>query len=109
MCGAAERSAYCADCIRRLPLLLPAAAQDPSTDLEMRELILMFLANVSRDEKGASTLMQEGEDVEGLHVRRLLHYFTTPVSAQQAANKSAPDPNAYCAHILTNISQIAAG
>ena len=48
--------------------------RDPSTDLEMRELILMFLVNMTRDEKGASLIMQEGEEVEGLHVRRLFNW-----------------------------------
>lgn len=48
--------------------------RDPTTDLEMRELILMFLVNMTRDEKGASVIMQEGEEVEGLHVRRLFNW-----------------------------------
>ena len=84
----------------------------------------MFLVNMSRDEKGASALMQEGEEVEGLHVRRLLNWFTQPSSstssaAAAAAASASPaakaqqqpvmDPNAYCAHILTNVSQIAPG
>jgi len=90
--------------------------RDPATDLEMRELVLMFLVNMSRDEKGAAALMQEGEEVEGLHVRRLLHWFTQPAPAAPSNPGRGPaapapvlDPNAYVAHILTNISQIVAG
>ncbi len=95
--------------------------RDGATDLEMRELILMFLVNMSRDEKGAASLMQEGEEVEGLHVRRLLHWFcqsapaAAPGYAAPGSNRGpvapAPvmDPNAYIAHILTNISQTVAG
>ena len=99
------------------PLLCLCARlpQDSTTDLEMRELILMFLVNMSRDEKGASLLMQEGTEMEGLHVRRLLNWFTQPAPATppsaSSASKLQPvlDPNAYCAHILTNVSQIAPG
>src|SRR5437868_6060286 len=91
--------------------------RDSNTDLEMRELILMFLVNMSRDEKGASVLLQEGEEVEGLHIRRLILWFTqnTGPSAPAPGIKSpvSPtpvlDPNAYIAHILTNISQLPAG
>ena len=75
----------------------------------MRELILMFLVNMSRDEKGASALMQEGEEVEGLHVRRLLNWFTQFVPPVKSGKAPVLDPNAYCAHILTNISQTAPG
>lgn len=81
--------------------------QDPNTDLEMRELILMFLVNMTRDEKGASVILQEGEEVEGLHVRRLFNWFVQFVASSN--NRSQLDPNAYCAHILTNVSQLPAG
>jgi len=66
----------------------------------------MFLVNMSRDEKGASLLMQEGEEIEGLHVRRLFNWF---VGSQAATSANTMDPYAYIAHLLTNVTQITCG
>lgn len=85
------------------------AVRDPAASADMRGLLLMLIANLTRTESGACSIVQEGSPIEGLHVRRILSLAVTPTAAVAAAVTQQADPYAHAMSILTNVTQIAGG
>lgn len=71
----------------------------------------MVLANLSRDLTGASRILQEGTEIAGLHLVRLINWFVGPRVPFPEEEKGLDDTDAmqFIAHILTNVSQLPSG
>ena len=67
-------------------------------------LLLQLLTNLTRADKGAALLVQEGTAIETLHIRRLLSLFLQPL---HPAIKD--DKYAHIASLLLNVSQLPSG
>ena len=67
-------------------------------------LLLQLLTNLTRTDKGAALLMQEGQAVETLHIRRLLSLFLQPLHPAIRDDKYA-----HVASLLLNVSQLPSG
>jgi len=67
-------------------------------------LLLQLLTNLTRSDKGAALLMQEGTAVETLHIRRLLSLF---LQVPHPAIRT--DKYAHIASLLLNVSQLPSG
>ena len=66
--------------------------------------LLQLLTNLTRTDKGAALLMQEGSAVETLHIRRLLSMFLQPLHPAIKGDKYA-----HIASLLLNVSQLPSG
>ena len=66
--------------------------------------LLQLLTNLTRTDKGAALLMQEGTAVETLHIRRLLSLFLQPLHPAIPTDKYA-----HIASLLLNVSQLPSG
>ena len=84
----------------------PCKAVDRLMDLlrdddraESHAFHLMALANISRSPEGGRAVLQAGQAIEGLHLMRLVQLFV----------ERDNDRYDSVAHIITNVSQIAAG
>ena len=66
--------------------------------------LLQLLTNLTRTDRGAALLMQEGSVVETLHIRRLLSLFLQPLHPAIRDDKYA-----HIASLLLNVSQLPSG
>ena len=84
-----------------LSTLIELLRTSPSPPPSSTPPALSLLVNLTREERGAQQLMQEGTALEGLHLRRLLSWFLLPPFPN--------DPYQHVASLLLNVSQLPSG